>query len=138
MYKISHKGDPMKIRKIITTFIVFAGISLFFVAWQVCLPDGCFYAPQTQTCQDGNCIGESVSDHINERGSYIFARATDDYHLMVLFAVSLFFLSLFYNAFFIAQLKLSAKLRLIIKENFLVYNKLVLLFSKGILNPKIY
>jgi hypothetical protein len=67
----------MKLRRILTTLAVLAGLIIVLVSWQVCLPDGCVFNSQIQTCEDGNCFNEDIDTHLQERLAFLTATTSN-------------------------------------------------------------
>lgn len=103
---------------------------------QICLPDGCFYIPQAQVCQDGNCINEDVYEHFDERAGLLLATVKNNQDLGRMLT-ALFVLVLLLNREPRLS-RLNEKFKSAIKSYALVHNRLVNLFAKGVLHPKIY
>lgn len=125
----------MKLRQILTTFAILAGLFVILVSWQVCLPDGCIFDSQIQACRDGNCFNEDISSHLQERLSFLTATTNNNFigNLLIL---SIAFFLLFNNK--ISLLVSHHRFRIILKHFSLDYNLLNFLFTKGLLHPKIY
>lgn len=125
----------MKLRQILTTLAVLAGLFVILVSWQVCLPGGCIFDSQTQTCQDGNCFNEDIGTHLQERLAFLTATSNNN------FIGSLLILSIAFFLLFNNKILLSVcyyRFRTILKYFSLNYNSLNFLFAKGLLHPKIY
>lgn len=126
----------MKKFHIFTIFSIVASLFVLMNSQQVCLPDGCFYAPQVQVCQDGNCMNEDVSDHFEERSDFLLATVKDSQDSgQILITLFVFALSLSNRP---RPSQLNEKFKSIIKNYALVHNRLINLFAKGVLHPKIY
>jgi len=107
---------------------------MILISWQICLPDGCFFVPQ-QTCQDGGCVNEDVTKHIAER-SDIFSSIISRPQLLLSAFLFVVFLFLSHRHLLSAQLESVFEIR--IKNFSSTHNSFKILFSKGILHPKIY
>ena len=125
-------------KKLYITTILYVIASLFVIMsnQQVCLPDGCFFAPQNQVCSDGNCINEGMSNHLQERSNFLLAVVKDNHQLTQLFILLFLFIFLSNCKRHFSPLNLQFKS--IIKNYAFVHNKLINLFAKGVLHPKIY
>lgn len=113
-------------------------IALFVIVniQRICLPDGCFFMPKAQVCQDGNCINEDVSDHFKERAVFLLATVNNNQNLAQ--ALILFFVFVVLIGCKPQLLQLNLKFKSVIRNYALVHNKLINLFAKGVLHPKIY
>lgn len=117
---------------LLTSFVVLVSIS-----WNMCLPDGCsFNAP---VCSDNSCVGETFDQHIQERSQFLNATVKNEG--MANLIIALFF-SLILFGYFKDKITLSdhnssdQKFKINPSPGHL--SLLVILFSDGILNPKIY
>lgn len=123
---------------IITAFLILASfVVLVSTSWNICLPDGCsFSAP---ICSDNSCVSETVDQHIQERSQFLNATVKTNGTASLIIAL---FFSLFLFGYFKNKITLSD--RNSSDQKFLInsppnsFNLLVILFSDGILNPKIY
>lgn len=125
-------------KKVYIAAILFIIVSLFISinSLEQCLPDGCSFSTQLQTCQDGNCVNEDVGSHLNERSVFLSAVVNDNENLLNLLPLFLFFfIWCYYKPQFFG---INFKFKLIIKNYAFVHNRLIGLFSKGLLHPKIY
>lgn len=122
----------------ITAFLVLASfVVLVSISWNKCLPDGCsFNAP---VCSDNGCVNETFGQHIQERSQFLNATIKTDGILALIIAL---FFSFILIVFFKDRKTLfdysssGQKLKINLFPN--LFNLLVILFSDGILNPKIY
>ncbi len=125
----------MKLRQTLTTLAVLAGLIVVLANWQVCLPDGCVFSYQAQTCQDGSCFNEGVGSHLQERLAFLTVIASNNLIGGLLIVIIAFFLLLNNKALLLAC---HHKFRITLKYFSLDYNLLNFLFAKGLLHPKIY
>jgi hypothetical protein len=125
-------------KRLYTTTILSVIASLFVIIsnQQICLPDGCFFAPQNQVCSDGNCINEDMSNHLQERSNFLLAVVKDNQQLAQL--LTLFFIFIILLNCKRQFLQLNLQFKSIIKNYAFVHNRLINLFAKGVLHPKIY
>lgn len=124
----------MKLRQVITIFAILAGFIIFLTNWQVCLPDGCVYNPQSPVCQDGNCLNEDIESHLQERSSFLVAIVKSILPLLLIIGVLLF---LFSNNK-TQLLEHQGKFKIVSRFFSFNHNLFTFLFAKGILNPKIF
>ena len=122
---------------IITFLILVSFVVLLSVSWNVCLPDGCsFSAP---VCSDNSCVSETFDQHIQERSQFLNATTKTDgmTSLMLVLLISLILLGYFKNkTTFSGRDSIDQKFQISPSPGPL--SLLVILFSAGILNPKIY
>lgn len=126
----------MKLRQILTTLAVLAGLFIILVNWHICLPGGCVFDYRIQTCEDGNCLNEDVGSHLQERLSFLTVITSSGPILGSLLILSVAFFILFNNK--TSLLICRYRFRTILKYFFLDYNSFNFLFAKGVLHPKIY
>lgn len=117
---------------ILVSFVALASFSL-----NKCLPDGCsFSAP---VCSDKSCVSETFDQHIQERAQFLNAVVKTDIMSLLIISLLLSFVLIGYFKARTTQFDYgsqSAKFKVDSSPN--IFNYLVLLFSDGILNPKIY
>lgn len=123
---------------IIITFLILASfVVLLSFSWNICLPDGCsFNAP---VCSDNSCVSETFDQHIQERSKFLNATTKTDEmtSLMIALLFSLILFGYFKNkTTFSDHDSCSQKFQINPAPGPL--SLLVILFSTGILNPKIY
>lgn len=117
---------------ILISFVALASFSL-----NKCLPDGCsFSAP---VCSDNICVSETFDQHIQERAQFLNAVVKTDIMSLLIITLLLSFVLIGYfkartTQFDCALLNVKFK----VDSSLNLFNCLVLLFSDGILNPKIY
>lgn len=126
-------------KKIIYKFaIIFSVFAVFFVVFSFnrCLPDGCSYG--NAVCDDSGCSTESISQHMEERSSFLVSITKINPSFLLLLLLSVLFLSAYFSkdSHLIKPDPLIRYARIKDKGNF--FNILTQLFSDGILNPKIY
>lgn len=126
----------MKLRRILTTFAILAGLFVILVSWQVCLPGGCIFDAQIQACRDGNCFNEDISSHLQERQSFLTTIIGGGPVISSLIILSIAFFLLVNNK--ISLLVSHHRFRIILKYFSFDNSSLNFLFAKGLLHPKIY
>ena len=122
--------------QIFTILSIIASLFVITNNQQLCLPDGCFFVPQEQVCQDGKCMNEDVRDHFAERANFLMATVKNN-NILLQFVI-LLFVSVFLFNYRPLLLRLSIRFKSIIRDYSFVYNGFIELFSKGVLHPKIY
>jgi hypothetical protein len=121
--------------KIITILAIIATLFFLSINLQICMPDGCFYNPQSQVCQYHGCINEDIGSHLQEISMFSFVTIN---RIIILFYL---LISTFLLYIFSAKKGLSdshAKITTILNYFSIEHNLLIVLFSKGILKPKIF
>ena len=106
----------------------------FFI--NICLPDGCVYNSQNPVCQDGNCINEGVISHLQERSSFMVAIIKGTVSLLYLLFFGVLLFLFFEKKAWLLEYRY--KFRIILRCFILDYNSFIVIFARGILNPKIY
>lgn len=123
---------------IITAFLILTSfVVLLSFSWNICLPDGCsFNAP---VCSDNSCVSETFDQHIQERSQFL--NATIKTGGMTFLMIALLFSLILFGYF---KNKTNFSNRDSCNQKFQInpapgpLSLLVILFSAGILNPKIY
>lgn len=126
----------MKKFYITTILSVIASLFVIISNQQVCLPDGCFFAPQNQVCIDGNCINEDMGSHLQERASFLMVIVRDNQTLIQLSLLFFVFVLLLNRSSLLLQFCL--RFKALTRNYSSGYNILIDLFAKGVLHPKIY
>lgn len=130
MFKITKNIIP-------TLLILISFVALISFSLNMCLPDGCsFSAP---VCSDRSCVSETFNQHIQERAQFLNAVVKTDITSLLITTLLLSFVLIGYFKARTIQFdygSFSVKFKVDSSPN--VFNCLVLLFSDGILNPKIY
>jgi len=126
----------MKKFYITTILSIIASLFVVISNQQICLPDGCFFVPQNQVCSDGNCINEDISNHLAERANFLMATVRDNQTLMQLIVLLFVFVSLLNRSSLLLQF--CWRFKTLIRNYSSDHNRLIDLFAKGVLHPKIY
>ena len=126
--------------KIFVSFAIVLLVMTFFTSsslfQDVCIPDGCTFSEIS--CSDVSCINETVSDHISERLSFFSVVVKDYFILFSVFLAGLIALCKHFKFADNLTVVLTCRFRLWHKRIPNLFNQLLLLFSSGILHPKIY
>lgn len=124
-------------KKLLFLVLILSAFSLLFFSWNTCLPDGCsFNAP---VCSDNSCVNETFGQHIQERSQFLNATIKTDGMLALIIALLFSFILIGYfkdkKALFNRD-SLGQKFKINPFPD--PFNFLIILFSDGILNPKIH
>ena len=126
-------------RRIILSLLLLLPFLVFFVlpiSFNLCLPEGCFYNPQNQVCQDGGCANEDVITHLQERPVFTATPSNNILSLLGILILSFLLFLLPNNK--TQLLEHQRRFRIISKCFSIDHNLLTFLFAKGILHPKIF
>ena len=124
------------IQTIITPFLLLASfVVLMFFSFGVCLPRGCVF---DNICADGSCLNEDINQHIEERAQFLSITLKNDSVFFLMGLVILFALNKYFSANNIQLYCCSLDSRPETSFPPNIFNFLILLFSGGLLNPKIY
>jgi hypothetical protein len=124
----------MNFRKL-TILTIIAVLFILSINLQICMPDGCFYNPQSQVCQEHGCINEDIGSHLQERSMLSLITIN---RIIVLFylLISTFLLYIFSTRKGLSDCH--SKIATILSYFSIEHNFLTVLFSSGILKPKIF
>lgn len=124
-------------KKLLIYTLTLVSILLLLISWNTCLPDGCsFSAP---VCSDNGCVNETFDQHIQERSQFL--NATVKTNGMLALIIALIFSFIIVGCFKDRKIlfglnSLDQKLKINPFPD--PFNFLIILFSDGILNPKIH
>ncbi|MEW6408048.1 MAG: hypothetical protein AB1465_05145 [Patescibacteria group bacterium] len=126
--------------KIILPFIIllsFFAVLILPTSWSLCIPDGCNF--RQPVCSNDSRINETVGQHIGERTSFFNAIVKFQQFFA---AIALLFLFIVFQNLLPNLKNLPAgqlvMYRLDSSPETKLFNFLILFFSDGILNPKIF
>jgi len=129
----------MRIKIIISLLILsaFSFLTTSSQGWNVCIPDGCSFG--NSTCGNNECENKTVAQHLSERDG-LFNAVVGGNQSIILAAV-LLLLIVVKTYFKNYQLYLAGfyyKYKLFDYHQTKLFDYLIRLFSRGILNPKVY